>query len=75
MNSMSSENVLQLLGEPATLASLAALAAVSIMFARSRSTPLKCPVDPNKQSVEVPVSYETINLRLMPNTSHSFVSY
>jgi hypothetical protein len=53
---MSSENVLKFLSEPATLASLAAIAAASMMYVTSRPAPLKCPVDPNEQSVEVPVS-------------------
>ncbi|CAB4032338.1 Long-chain-fatty-acid-- ligase 1, partial [Paramuricea clavata] len=51
---MSSENVLKFLSEPTTLASLAAVAAASMMYVTSRPTPLKCPVDPNEQSVEVP---------------------
>ena len=53
---MSSENVLKFLSEPATLASLAAVAAGSMMYLTSRPTPLVCPIDPNQQSVEVPVS-------------------
>lgn len=52
---MSSESILQFLSQPATLASLAAITAAGMMFA-TRPTPLKCPVDPNQQSVEVPVS-------------------
>ena len=58
---MSSENILRFLSEPATLASLAAVAAASMMYVTSRPTPLKCPVDPNQQSVEVPVSYSLFN--------------
>ncbi|XP_046839052.1 long-chain-fatty-acid--CoA ligase 5-like [Xenia sp. Carnegie-2017] len=50
---MSSESILQFLSQPATLASLAAITAAGMMFA-TRPTPMKCPVDPNQQSVEVP---------------------
>ena len=53
---MSSENVLNFLSQPAALASLAAVAAASMAYFTSRPTPQKCPVDPNQQSVEVPVS-------------------
>ena len=58
---MSSENVVKFLSEPATLASLAAIAAASMMYVTSRPTPLQCPVDPNQQSIEVPVSYNQLN--------------
>ena len=51
---MSSEGVLRFLSEPATLASLAAVGAASMMYLTSRPTPLQCPVDPNQQSVEIP---------------------
>jgi hypothetical protein len=54
---MSSESVLRYLSEPATLASLAAVGAASMMYLTSRPTPLQCPVDPNQQSVEIPVSF------------------
>ena len=57
---MSSENVLNFLSQPATLASLAAVAAASMAYFTSRPTPRKCPVDPNQQSVEVPVSLTLI---------------
>lgn len=53
---MSSADALKFLSEPATLASLAAVAAAGMAYMTSRPTPLKCPVDPEKQSVEVPVS-------------------
>ena len=57
---MSSENVLNFLSQPAALASLAAVAAASMAYFTSRPTPRKCPVDPNEQSVGVPVSLTLI---------------
>lgn len=51
---MSSESALRFLSEPATLASLAAVAAASMVYVTTRPTPLKCPVDPMNQSVPVP---------------------
>ena len=51
------------LSEPATLASLAAVAAASMVYITSRPTPLKCPVNPKQQSIEVPVRLHTTQPR------------
>jgi hypothetical protein len=48
------EQALQYLRDPAVVVGLGA-AAASLAYMASRPTPTPCPVDPHKQSIEIPV--------------------
>ena len=50
------EAALKYLRDPAIAAGLGAMTVASMYYLTSRPTPLPCPVDPMKQSYELPVS-------------------
>lgn len=53
------ESALRYLRDPAVAAGLGAVAVASMYYLASRPTPQPCPVDPQKQSFELPVSIYT----------------
>lgn len=48
------ESTLQYLRDPSVVVGLGAVAA-SLLYMASRPTPVRCPVDPKQQSIEIPV--------------------
>ena len=56
MADSAAESALKYLRDPAVVAGLGAVAAASMYYLASRPTPQPCPVDPQNQSFELPVS-------------------
>ena len=50
------DSALKYLGDPAMAAGLGAVALASMYYLASRPTPQPCPVDPQQQSYELPVT-------------------
>ena len=59
MGDDAAESALRYLRDPAVVAGLGAVAAASMYYLASRPTPQPCPVDPQKQSFELPASILT----------------
>lgn len=59
MGDDAAESALRYLRDPAVVASLGAIAAASMYYLASRPAPQPCPVDPHKQSFELPASILT----------------
>ena len=56
------ESALRYLRDPAVVSGLGAIAVASMYYLASRPTPQPCPVDPQKQSFELPASILTTPL-------------
>lgn len=59
MGDDAAESALRYLRDPAVVAGLGAVAAASMYYLASRPTAQPCPVDPQKQSFELPASILT----------------
>lgn len=56
MANEAAESFLKYLRDPAIVAGLGAVAVSTMYYLSSRPTPQPCPVDPRRQSYELPVS-------------------
>ena len=65
MGDDAAESALRYLQDPAVVAGLGAVAAASMYYLASRPAPQPCPVDPQKQSFELPASILTTSLFLL----------
>ena len=59
MADSAADSALRYLRDPAMAAGLGAVALASMYYLASRPTPQPCPVDPQKQSFELPVTILT----------------